>query len=256
MTQPEIEVIRADIDAARERVSNDLDEIGHRLNPHYVKQQVKDSIREATIGRVEDMARGTGNGLMSTIRENPIPAAIAGFGLAWLFKNRSNGSSSQNQSSSRYSGYSGYGYGQGDGRSSNDWQRQNPESSKIDSVRDRASEVGEGVKEKMSDFSEQAQDVVHRVANTGTRQARRVEDVFYEKPLAVGVLAIAAGIAAGLAAPATQAEAKLLGEARDSFVEKAGEVARETSEKAQKVAHRALEETQNAARQEGLVSNA
>src|SRR5688572_28778585 len=86
--------LRADIDRTRRRISEDLDELGQRLNPQNVKAQIKDGVREATIGRVENMARQAGDGLMQTIKDNPLPAAMAGIGLAWLFMNRSGAQSS------------------------------------------------------------------------------------------------------------------------------------------------------------------
>jgi hypothetical protein len=60
----------------------------------------KSSLRAATIGRVEDLATDIGDTmndtrdtLIDTVRQNPIPAALAGFGLAWLFMNRSSSAS-------------------------------------------------------------------------------------------------------------------------------------------------------------------
>src|SRR5437764_413732 len=102
------EVIRAQIEQTRNEMSGTIDAIQERLNPDHFKEHAKVMVREATIGRVEEMvnntgetARGISSGLMETIKQNPIPAAIAGASLAWLFTHRS-GSSSQ----SHY----GYGY--------------------------------------------------------------------------------------------------------------------------------------------------
>src|SRR5215211_6635801 len=96
------DAIRADIQQTRDRISNDLDEIGERLNPHHIKEDIKDGIREATIGRVEEMAQEVGDklndvsyGFVGAIRENPLPAAMAGIGLAWLFMSRKSGGSDQ-----------------------------------------------------------------------------------------------------------------------------------------------------------------
>ena len=83
--------LRAEIRETRDRMSDTLDELGNRLNPNRLKAQVKENIREATVGRVETMARNaadrvneTGHGLVDRIRENPIPAAMIGIGLGWL----------------------------------------------------------------------------------------------------------------------------------------------------------------------------
>jgi len=54
----------------------------------------KAAVREATIGKVENMVhsasgrvRAAGRTTMDVVRENPIPAALVGIGLAWLFVN-------------------------------------------------------------------------------------------------------------------------------------------------------------------------
>jgi ElaB/YqjD/DUF883 family membrane-anchored ribosome-binding protein len=94
--------IRADIADTRERLSNTIEEIGERLNPQVLKENVKDSIREATIGRMSTMARQaadsvsrTTSGVTATVRENPIPVAMVAVGLGWMIwnarANRSNG---------------------------------------------------------------------------------------------------------------------------------------------------------------------
>src|SRR5688500_16849140 len=87
----ETTVIRAEIVETRERMSDTLDEIGERLNPHVIREQVtervKDGIRDATIGRMEHMARSaadkvsdTRSSMADTIRDNPIPAAMVAVG--------------------------------------------------------------------------------------------------------------------------------------------------------------------------------
>jgi ElaB/YqjD/DUF883 family membrane-anchored ribosome-binding protein len=83
--------LRAEIRETRERMSETLDQLSDRLNPTRLKMQVKENIREATVGRVENMARNArdrvtegGHGIVDRIRENPIPAAMVGIGLGWL----------------------------------------------------------------------------------------------------------------------------------------------------------------------------
>ncbi|MEX2584342.1 MAG: DUF3618 domain-containing protein [Gemmatimonadota bacterium] len=94
MDSDDPEAIRAEIRRTRARMSGTVEEIGDRLNPHRVKHQVKQSIHDATIGKAENMARSaagrvddTRHTIMDTIRDNPLPAAMAGIGLGWLFVN-------------------------------------------------------------------------------------------------------------------------------------------------------------------------
>ncbi len=89
-------LIRDDIVDARHSMSETLDQLAERLNPNRVKRQLTNEFREATIGRVKTMARDTADriddtraSMMDTIRDNPIPAAMAAMGLGWLLMNRS-----------------------------------------------------------------------------------------------------------------------------------------------------------------------
>src|SRR3712207_2869243 len=87
--------IRAEIHETRERMGDTIEQIGERLNPNRLKEQVKENIRDATIGRVETMATNavervneTRRTFANTVRENPIPAAMVGIGLGWLIFNQ------------------------------------------------------------------------------------------------------------------------------------------------------------------------
>jgi hypothetical protein len=84
----------------------------------------KESIREATLGRVENIATQAGDvmnstkdTLIETVRRNPGPAALTGIGLAWLLMNRS--SSARRARDEGFSGNGGprvkdyYGHGSG-----------------------------------------------------------------------------------------------------------------------------------------------
>src|SRR5688572_12085355 len=86
--------IRADIQRTRERMGRTVEELGERLNPDRLKQQVKQNLHDATIGKAENMARNaayrvdeTRHNMMDNIRDNPIPAAMVGIGLGWLLLN-------------------------------------------------------------------------------------------------------------------------------------------------------------------------
>ena len=86
----ETQEIRADIEETRVEMGGTLRELGDRLDPGNLMNQAKENVREATIGRVEETAKGMSEMVMETIRRNPVPAAMAGAGLALLWMNRSN----------------------------------------------------------------------------------------------------------------------------------------------------------------------
>jgi len=140
------EVIVAEIEVTREEMSETIDAIQDRLDPERLQQQAievteqareaakdvtkyaieeakaavneltsqaKASVREATIGRVEHMAMYTRDtaesvkgDLWTTIKQNPVPAALAAIGIGWLWSNRSGGGS-QRSSYARYGNYRG-----------------------------------------------------------------------------------------------------------------------------------------------------
>src|SRR5215212_3410617 len=123
--QQETEEIRARIEETRAEMSGTIDAIQEKLSPDRLKEHAKEMVREATVGRAEDIvsnagqtAKGFSYDMLETIKQNPLPAALAAVGLGWLFMKNSNNSS---QDRSRYyqyrtdqyrtdqSGYSGYG---------------------------------------------------------------------------------------------------------------------------------------------------
>lgn len=84
-------VIRQEIEQTRTEMSQTIDELQARLNPQHIVEQVKETVHDATIGKVEDVvsnvtetARNTSSGIMDTIKSNPIPAALLGASLGWI----------------------------------------------------------------------------------------------------------------------------------------------------------------------------
>lgn len=76
----------------------------------------KQGVHDATIGKVEHMVSNvtdTGSGIVDMIKANPIPAALAGLGLGWLFLNRQNKGTSN---SGQYDNRGNYPVGQPDYR--------------------------------------------------------------------------------------------------------------------------------------------
>lgn len=113
--------IRADIVRTRSDLGETLDRIQERLNPQHLKEQAKDAVRGATIGKAEqavstarDSAKGAFDTMLDTIKQNPVPSAMAAVGLGWLWmKSRSDGQTNgwQGRDSREWNGtYGNYGY--------------------------------------------------------------------------------------------------------------------------------------------------
>jgi len=109
------EQIRMQIEQTRDEMSETIDAIQERLSPKNLVEQAKDSVREATVGKVKEMAhnvsdtasdmadstREAASDLAGRVRENPWPAVLLGLGAAWLFMRNGNDHSAPSPYSSR-----------------------------------------------------------------------------------------------------------------------------------------------------------
>ena len=73
-----------------------------------------------------------------------------------------------------------------------------------------------------------------------------------QKPLAVGMAALAAGVAAGLTVPSTRKENELMGETRDRLLDQAKDLGREAADKGKQVARVAADVVKTEVEKQGL----
>jgi hypothetical protein len=204
--QAEAAEIRAEIDETREEMGGTLNELGDRLEPGYLVQQAKDNVRDATIGRVEETARGMSDMVMDTIKRNPIPAALAGAGLALLWMNRSNGNGTYRSGDYRARG-SGDQYDRYGQRGPGIGQRAGEVAGSVgDTVGGAVGTVKEGAGEAVSTV---AQGATQAVDEAGWR----LDNFMQANPLAMGAIAMGAGALAGTIIPESPQEQELLGDA-------------------------------------------
>ena len=235
--------IRDNIEQTRVELDGTLGELQERLSPSHVKEQVRESVKEAieetktalraaTVGRIETMIRDTGSTLndarqsiWTTIRENPVPAALSAIGLTWLFVNRGGKSDGGRR---HETGFEPEEYGRGYGR---DRGLGRQTGSAVQQVKERASDVVDSAQQKAGELVSAAGETAERVADRAQVQARRVEQAVErwmgDNPVALGAVALAAGTALGLALPRTENEDRLLGSTRDTVVDRAQELASE-----------------------------
>lgn len=220
--------IRAEIEETRLEMGGTLSELGERLEPGHLVDQAKENLREATIGRVEETAKGMSDMVMETIKRNPIPAAMAGAGLALLWVNRSN--SHDGGAERRYGAYNGTtsAYGQmpsGGGRN----------------LGDRAGDMASGVGDTVGQVGEnigQAAGQVGQNVGQGVGQVGNQLDRFMQaSPLAMTAIAAGAGALIGAVIPETPQEREMLGDAGRQI----GTAVRDTVDEATSKAEEAMD---------------
>jgi hypothetical protein len=189
--------IRSDIERTREDLSETVDAIQEKLRP----SNVVASAASATTEKVKDMAYSAaetaeewwdasgGTGLVDRVRNNPVPAVLAGVGLAWLVM--SNGENRR-------------------GRRPGPSVDRRPEADRWNSTSGRSITSQPGMA--------QARTAVRRYG-------RRVESMVRTYPLAVGAAAAILGASLGMAVPETEQENEWLGDARETAVRRAQEAA-------------------------------
>jgi len=255
--------IREDIERTRERMGHTVEALGERLNPARLKQEVKDNIREATIGRVQIMANNAknrveegGRGLVATLRENPIPAAMIVGGLGWLLFARRGGDAEvpvtrQPVTSGHEPAWTENAHGSIEPRDEGRIARAgaaigDSASTAAHSVADAASGAAEKVADAASGAAGKVADVASTVGTKVSGQARaqsqRVADSFESNPLAIGAIAAGIGLAIGMSVPSTERESRLMGEKRDALLGKARARVSETKDKVVSAAERIVPE--------------
>lgn len=268
----EIEVTRVEIEQTRAELGDTLDAIKEKLNPQVLMEQAKDTVREATIGRAQDAVgqavdnvketvagaadqakaavssageatRGTGTMIIETIKENPMPAAITGLGLAWLWMSARQHHAAPSYPR-RYTDQYGYTerptaqlYGQNWDRTGYQERGMYEEPGPIDQAKASASRMAGQVQDQASQIGGQVQDTMSDLGSRAQYQARHASDQFgrmlQESPLAVGAIAMALGAGLALAMPMTPQENRLMGDARDQLVDKAQDAVQGVAQTAQ-----------------------
>jgi ElaB/YqjD/DUF883 family membrane-anchored ribosome-binding protein len=269
----EATVMQAEIEQTRAEMSDTIDAIQDRLSPQHIVAQAKETVREATVGRIQDMvnsATETATGLadqvqdsaqqaIESVRDNPLPAALIGAGVAWLFMRSQRTRPMSRQTGTRQAGA----YSQsspstrlGSARSDGwlDTVKENPLPAALAGVglgwlamnrRSLASRslssqrtwqpgmsTGRATQEAVGEAAEKVQETWQYYSG---RAETEFDRWMRENPLTVGVAAIALGAAVGLTAPRTETEDALMGDAREALMDRAQEVAQDTVEQAQKV---------------------
>jgi ElaB/YqjD/DUF883 family membrane-anchored ribosome-binding protein len=257
------EEIESDLERTRAEVSSTIDAIQSKLTPGQMMDQAVAYARTS-------LPADFGVNLANTVRDNPVPVALMGVGIAWLMAS-SRGAGSGASVRRRYAYDDDY-----------DSRRYDPDlsaggtqgdklhrataavSGKSSELKDRVSATGHNAMDKANElghrFSDSASSVADRARNATSTARDRIsetaanararigdlshlsQDQYYrakdgfsrmldEQPLMVGVLGLAAGALLGAALPNTRREDQMLGRTRDDLLDKAKEAASEQAER-------------------------
>ena len=248
-TPEDVEQLKTEIHQTQAELQQTVAEIQERLSPTHLKEQAASTVREATIGRVHHMinraedsvtqaaesTRHAANMASREIRNNPMPYALIGVGIAWLFANH-------RQSDYRYDTsreWSDRNVGSAMGTSQEAaWGGSATGYESSSSVSGSSPSYGTSASFGSStSFGSESYVPSESYASSPSRRSRmervrsRWEDMLEDNPVALGIAALAAGALLGAAIPTTHVENEYLGEARDSVVESAKAVAENTVQK-------------------------
>ena len=260
VAEEDTELIRAEIEDTRADMSQTINEIQARLSPENVMDQVKDRVREATIGKVEKVMsqvgetiagvaepareamgkagtaiKDTGMTVADSMWRNPIPVALIGLGIGMLAmrKYRSDSYSDtpryskprvRRQELVGQSHYDTSSTGTGTGAVAGT----------LNQVKETASDLANRSTTAITNLGSKAKD---SASTLGTR----FNEVLRQNPLAVGAVAVAAGTAVGLVLPSTRLEQEYVGETGEMLVDRAQGFAREAMDKVQDAAQQMTE---------------
>jgi ElaB/YqjD/DUF883 family membrane-anchored ribosome-binding protein len=154
-----------------------IDEIQTRLSPAYIKQQTMETIREATVEKVEKMANNAERKVdnlrtstMETVRENPVPVALIGIGIGWLLLKGGNGHDNDYYDQRPYPGSTDYRYSEPrDMR----YDQRGGGSDMLEETRERVSGAAHEAKDWIDEKVQTAQDKVAEI--TGQAQQKTDE---------------------------------------------------------------------------------
>lgn len=234
------EMLEQEIDAKRASISNIVDSLESRFTPG----QLFDQALAYTKGNGGEFFQNLG----TTLKNNPVPTALTGLGLAWL---------AMNQHKPFHSGTTSTGTGLGEKIS----HAVDQVAGAISQGSERLHSSTDGAKAKAQSWKDKASDLTHNAGDTvGSATARmgdtarqasdqlsaqagqlkdQLDHVMKEQPLILAAIGIALGAVLGAALPTTRKEDELMGKASDSAVDQV----KATSQEAYSTAKEAVKGT-------------
>jgi len=234
MTKTSAELER-EVEDARGRIDRTVEALKDKMQP-------RELFDEAT-----KIMGGTSNKVLTTaveqLRENPIPIALIGLGVAWLAisQTRRPRAAADEHAEGHYPTYEGY--DEDEGLRAKVRARAEAAKAKLADTAEKAkarlaqaqTQAGEGVTQARGKVSEYAHLAQEKAGEYGRVARQRFDETLDHEPLVIGAIGLAVGAAIGAALPSTPVERRYFGPARS----KAAEAAKASLGEVKDVAQRA-----------------
>lgn len=250
------EEIASDIERTRAQVGDTIDAIQNKLTPGQMMDQAMSYARTS-------LPADFGANLGNAVRDNPVPIALVGIGLAWLAMAGRGADGRARQRHRELADYDrdfDYAGTYGPEGSASDTEGGSTQEGRLRKASAKVSETGHRIKDKASELSsrisetassitgrarERMQGSSERMGALNQRTHQRYDQardsmrhMVDEQPLVIGALGIAIGAMLGAVLPGTRREDELMGSKRDDLLESAKQTAREQAEGAKESAQR------------------
>ena len=248
--------IEHDLAQTRARMDRRLDELGDRLAPN---QLVNDALAHVTGGDGADFTQT----LLAKAKANPIPAVLAGVGIAWLLASSRRTSPADLPSRLRSAE---------EGVSRIQDEHADVHASRLDDARgqvlgiartatDTAATYGQRIKDAIASASQGLRETSHNLTSSMSQSANQVGQAagrggdlrsMAGNPVILGAVTALVGVVAGTLIPVSNAEQQLLGGTAGRLREKGRDLAQDVVDRGAQVAQQTLGAVKDSAQSHGL----
>ena len=235
--------VEREVEATRGQIDRTVEALKDKMQP-------KELFDEAT-----RIMGGTSNKLLTTVveqaKENPIPVALVGAGIAWLALSQARKHKGYDPYSGQgyYETYEGYDEGEGLKGKIRSKAREAVQAAKsgLSTAKEKVSGAVDTARHSTSGGVDQAKTrasgvlggVQSRAGDLGQRAQVRYRETLDAEPLILGAIGLAVGMAIGASIPSTRTENRLIGPHRDKLVGRGRDLAKNSLHEARTVAQRA-----------------
>ncbi len=287
------EEIRSGIKGTRREMDETLDQLGERLHPRHLLDDVLDLFRSSPSGsasrdQITRTSKRLGRTVAGELKEHPLPALLVGAGIIWWIidattedadeeeiypRRRRSALPADRRSYMNDPALAGTIMPPSSGSGERDDSRigatggarqktssaGNKMSEAVSAVGAKISEAASSVTDTASDLGDAARRYSARGRRAVSRQAGVLQDRFQaasdEYPLAVGGAFLAAGLLTGLLLPRTEQEDEWMGEASDEVKEETRRKGEELVEQGKEVAARTADAALGEAEARGITAD-